>query len=136
MTLREYMGWPGPTTHRQYLTEVVWDSEEWNRPDRSDHYLMRIAYEVYSIGAALSKGTSRSLDHFKLKFKAPTPKKVLTRDEQLQQLAWQKAVWLGGTGARVGKGTDLLQLADGTTWDGSKPVLPTGVEEASLTPLG
>ena len=43
------MGWPGPMTHRQYLLWRVWSQEQWNRPSRSDHYLMAVARELRAL---------------------------------------------------------------------------------------
>lgn len=31
------------TTHRQYQVWMRWLSDEWNRPSRTDHYLMQLA---------------------------------------------------------------------------------------------
>ncbi|MHC4687246.1 MAG: hypothetical protein ACYTEW_23490, partial [Planctomycetota bacterium] len=55
--------------------------EQWNRPSRSDQYLMQIAQEVRRV---LSKDPEAiKLDHFKIRFelveKKPTPK--LTRSQ-------------------------------------------------------
>jgi hypothetical protein len=55
-------------THRQHLTWLAWLEMEWDRPGRSDHYLMSIACEVRRV---LSKKPDRvKLDHFWLKFAA------------------------------------------------------------------
>lgn len=43
MSLRECMA---AHTHREYLMWMAWRQLEWNRPSRTDHYLMQIALEV------------------------------------------------------------------------------------------
>jgi hypothetical protein len=45
------MGWHGPVTHRQYCVWQYWLASEWNQPDRSDHYLMQIAFAILRVNA-------------------------------------------------------------------------------------
>jgi hypothetical protein len=45
-TLGEYLGWPGPVTHRQHAAMLAWEAEEWNQPSRTDYYLMSLTAEV------------------------------------------------------------------------------------------
>jgi len=37
------MGWCGPMTHRQFEVWQEWLNQQWNKPSRTDHYLLRIA---------------------------------------------------------------------------------------------
>lgn len=43
MTVEECMK---RTPHRHYLAWMAWYEREWNKPDRSDHYLMQIAQYI------------------------------------------------------------------------------------------
>lgn len=45
------MGWDGPVTYRQYCAWQYWLASEWNQPDRSDHYLMQIAFAILRTNA-------------------------------------------------------------------------------------
>jgi hypothetical protein len=51
MHLHEYMGWPGPVTHRQHLAWREWLESQWNAPSRSDYYVMQLTSDVRSIFA-------------------------------------------------------------------------------------
>ena len=63
-SLNELMGWDGPLTHRQFLAWQWWLAEEWNRPNRSDHYAMQTAS---AMEGALG-GQQRQLTEWKIKF--------------------------------------------------------------------
>lgn len=53
-------------TNRQYLVTLAWLQQQWNRPTRSDSYLMQIACEVRRV---LSKDPRKiHLSHFELEF--------------------------------------------------------------------
>ncbi len=41
------MGWLGPMTDWQFRVWLAWLDMEWNRPSRTDHYLMRIAQRCH-----------------------------------------------------------------------------------------
>ena len=56
-------------THRQYLVTVAWLEEQWQHPDRSDHYLMQIACEVRRVLAS-QPGKIMPSD-FQIKFEEP-----------------------------------------------------------------
>jgi hypothetical protein len=62
------MGWPGPLTWRQFTAWRAWSAEEWNRPDRHDHYLMQAA-------AAFGGG---QIDKYRLKFRSAGDKPPVT----------------------------------------------------------
>lgn len=58
-------------SHREFSTWDAWLEEEWNRPNRSDHYLMQIAATAARI---LAKNPSAVKDaDFKLKFEVKAP---------------------------------------------------------------
>ena len=83
-------------THRQYMDWLAWFEQELNNPDRTDHYLMQIAYEVK--WGNVKDGKSLKLDHFKLPFKrvkaksvAPSAKRKETKQEAT---ARAKAIWM------------------------------------------
>lgn len=64
------MGWTGPTTLRQ---AHIWDEflmDEWNRPSRSDHYLMAIAAEIRAVRGMFARSPRPvRLGDFIIKFK-------------------------------------------------------------------
>lgn len=51
-------------SHREYLTRLAWLDLQWNKPSRTDHYLMRI------VQALVDKKGKRKLSDFVLPFKA------------------------------------------------------------------
>jgi hypothetical protein len=69
------MGWYGPMTLRQFEAWEEWDDEQWNRPDRSDHYQMQTTV------AMLSKNPG--MDKLKIKFEKVGPRPPLA--EQIKQ---------------------------------------------------
>lgn len=88
------MGWSGPLTHRQYLAWQAWFDAEWDRPNRTDNYLMSIACEVRR---SQSKRPARhKLEHMRLKFRR---KHEQTGPPSQAQIDAAKAVWM----ARVGR---------------------------------
>lgn len=44
------MGWPGPMTARQWRLWLWWLDDEWERPNRSDNYLIAVRQEVRNLG--------------------------------------------------------------------------------------
>ncbi len=81
-------------THREYLTWEVWLDEEWDKPSRSDNYLMQIAMEVERV---LSKNPNKIQMKSKLlKFVAP----VVPNLNPEARLAQSKAVWSAVTGKK------------------------------------
>lgn len=65
------MGWDGPLTHRQYLVWQTWLAGEWNKPSRTDHYLMQIAFYI-------------------LRSNVTTPKRVLMEDQKIEFIIGNK----------------------------------------------
>lgn len=45
------MGWEEPLTHRQFLAWQEWLNLQWNEPDRTDHYLMQVSYDIRRVNA-------------------------------------------------------------------------------------
>lgn len=85
MPLRECMQ---KTTHREYLAWMDWLDDQWEKPSRTDNYLMQIALEIRSV---LSKNPrSIKLQHFLLKFLGKEPE--LTPEQATRQA---KARWGG-----------------------------------------
>lgn len=81
------MGWPGPMTHRQFLTWHAWLAMEWSRPSRSDYYQMQTACEVRRV---LSKKPRQvKIKHFHLEFDGSDRPRM----SQEQAVAWSKAKW-------------------------------------------
>jgi len=61
------MGWQGPLTHRQAIVWQAYLEDQWERPSRSDFYLMQIACEAaYSNRKRPSKV---KLDAFRIEFR-------------------------------------------------------------------
>lgn len=84
---------------REYKVWLTHFEEEWQRPSRTDWYLMQIAREVACV---LSKNPNKiETKTFKLKFedpdKKPDPK---NRDKQIEQ---SKGIWRALVGAFSGK---------------------------------
>jgi len=83
------MGWPGPMTHRQFLTWMRWLEEEDNHPSRTDNYLMQIAAEVCRV--LHRKPETVKLSDFVMKFKRVKPMK--TEEEKKKALKESKRRW-------------------------------------------
>jgi len=77
-------------TYREYLTYLADYGEEWNQPDRHDHYLMQIAAEIRSI---FNKNVT--IDKLKIPFKSTTDtkRKVATKEEREEATRLAKAAW-------------------------------------------
>lgn len=82
------MGWEGPTTHRQYKAWAAWLEEEWDRPNRTDGYLMQIAAEVRR--GHVKQPRRVRLKDFLLSFTGKKPAPTLTVE---QASAIAKARW-------------------------------------------
>ncbi len=86
--LHEVMGWSGPMTHRQYLALVYWMDLEWDRPNRTDYYLMQVAACVERlIRVTLHMNTNDvQVANMKLVFApAPTPEQMSQDEEALRE---------------------------------------------------
>ena len=90
MHLHEIMGWSGPLTHRQFLLWRAWLDEQWNRPSRSDHYLMGVGCEVRRANAR--NPAAVQLSHLKITFERVESARPMSD----QQIAASKARWMRG----------------------------------------
>lgn len=107
MHLHDLMGWGGPMTHRQYLAWQAWLGMEWNRPSRSDHYLMQLA--LVTMRANMKHPGRVQMKHLQLEFKEVTrtaskPEGRLDPRKIEKAAAVSKARWfgmLGKSGSRV-----------------------------------
>lgn len=101
MSPREYKS---KHTHREHLDWLVHFDNEWNTPDRADHYLMLLITEVRRMFA--KNPNSIKLEDAKIEFKSADTKPVLgiSDDEKRKQAAaFAKAKWLGMMTAPVVK---------------------------------
>lgn len=86
------LGWPALPTHRQYRTWTVWELGEWNRPSRSDHYVMQLTAEVRRIVGWMNKNPGPlSLDKLKISFKSRSSEEEPIDVEEISRRAM--AVW-------------------------------------------
>lgn len=85
-------------TFRQYEVWVAFMDEQWNRPDRGDHYLMQIAAEVRR--SYTTKPTQVKESKFKIEFEAKTKDKPkpMTDQQKAAANAIAKARWMGAVG--------------------------------------
>lgn len=87
-----WRGWKRKLTHRQFSVWQQWQINEWNTPDRHDHYLMALRAEVRSLFSANVK-----LDDMELEFEEP-PK---TEEEAKRRAAAKsKGAWSKGMGGQ------------------------------------
>jgi len=81
-------------THREYLLWTSWLDAEWEKPSRSDNYLMQIAMEVARV---LSKKPKLfRLEQFKLTWQKEKPKQSKLTKKEAAKIS--KARWFGMTG--------------------------------------
>lgn len=90
------MGWPGATTGRQFRAWAAWCAEDYNRPSRTDHYLIAVRAEIRAFKAMFSSRAATFAD-LMLKFEIPETKAPLTAEErealEAERLAQDKARW-------------------------------------------
>lgn len=89
--LYEYLGQPGPLTHREHMTWLAWEQLQWNRPSRSDYYQMQTAFEICRSNAAKPKKIQ--FEWFVMKFKDPTGVERQLKATQ-GTIAASKAAWI------------------------------------------
>jgi len=82
------LGWPGPVTNRQFEAWQCWRGLQWDRPDRTDQYLMQIACEV--VRSRVKDPAKVKLSHFKLDFGRSGRERPVTRE---QATRWSQAAW-------------------------------------------
>jgi hypothetical protein len=82
------LGW-GPLTHREFVTWQAWLDEQWNKPSRTDFYLMRIAYYLLS-------EPPHDLNQMKIPFEKKSIKRRMSKTEatQMAKNKWLPAVGL------------------------------------------
>lgn len=90
-------------SHREYLLWQRWFSDQWNRPDRHDWYLMRVCQTLVKMLKG-KKGQVPDLEFFKVKFEKPAPKTPVDETDP-DYIAQQKSLWhnLFSRGANRGK---------------------------------
>lgn len=80
-------------THRQFLGWDAWLEEQWNRPDRNDHYLMQIAVTIQRLLAKNPK--SIKLSNFKLSFEREAlPGSIADLKRQREEAKKSERTWL------------------------------------------
>lgn len=80
-------------TLREYRIWMAYLDEQWNQPNRTDHYLMQIARDVKRV---LSRHPGKiQLDDSKLTFEQKADKPKQTKE---QAAAVSKAAWMGRVG--------------------------------------
>lgn len=94
VTLNQYMGWFGPLTHRQHLLNVMLTEEEFNRPSRTDYYIMSLTATVQRLLA--KNPQSITLDQQQITFTKKT--KESEEEERKRQIEFSKAIWIGAAG--------------------------------------
>ena len=80
-------------THREYLMWMEWLDAQWNRPSRTDNYLMLIAAEVRRVLS--KKPNSIKLSHFLLKFSKAGAAPKMTKEQKTAMAKAQWFSWLG-----------------------------------------
>ena len=77
-------------THRQYLVMVQWLKDQWDKPSRSDWYLMQVAQKVLML--LTKKELPVGSQKLTFEFKAPPTQEELEQDEEAKVLA-EKLQW-------------------------------------------
>lgn len=98
------------TTHRQHLTWVEWLEAQWNRPDRTDHYLMQVAAEV-TAGRVKRPGEIK-MSRYVLKFKSRQEARAESEAERKARVDRSKAFWFGGVGLKPDGTVDPERMAE------------------------
>lgn len=104
--------WP----NRLYEAALEWLSQEWNKPSRTDQYLIQVATEVRR--SCAKKPRTVKFEHLKLKFVTKEGKKAVdskVADEMAKQVWYQRA-GVDATQVRVvkqGEDANLLPNPEG-----------------------
>ncbi len=84
-------------TDREYRIRLAWLEMQWNRPTRSDNYLMQICQEIRRVLSKKPNGIK--LAHFKLTFGTGTAVErksyPQTKEEKDKATAMSQASWFG-----------------------------------------
>lgn len=73
------------TSHREYLVWMAWLDRQWDRPSRTDNYLMQVAYQVaYEVRRIFSTNSANmpTMGEFKLRFKPVISQPIEVDTEQ------------------------------------------------------
>lgn len=93
------MGWGvlpnGRVTRRQHYIMLLWLGEEWDRPTKTEYYLMQIACEARRVFSR--KPDKIKMEHFKLEFGSPLKRR---RDKPEDT----KNKWIGALSSAGGMG--------------------------------
>lgn len=82
-------------TNREYNLWMAYLESQWNRPNRTDNYLMQIAQEIRRV---LSKNPGAiKADGFKLKFEVTEAEEPIPPQEKADR---SRSVWLGSVGVK------------------------------------
>lgn len=140
MTIQELLGWSPGVTHRQMLMLIAWEEEQWNIPNRTDHYLMMLA----CIQARANSKTPQSIQpkDFALSFSKKST--TISKDDAEKQLAYAKAsraAMLGGMKRltiidREGNIIKAPELPPRGSAGGMHPMLITKAEHAKRIRTG
>ena len=88
--------------HREYVSWQLYLQEDWNKPSRSDNYLMLIAYAVANVLKKKPKPFSSKRFRLKFTFGGTKPNKAeKTEDEKKAYLKRSRGSWFGALG--IGK---------------------------------
>jgi hypothetical protein len=98
--LHELMGWPGPLTYRQYKTWEAWLEAEWNRPSRTDHYLMQLNATLIAVNSKARANVK--LDKQRIPFVTPARRRAreLTPEEATAVAVGRVLGMFGGMAVR------------------------------------
>jgi hypothetical protein len=89
LPLSEVLGWRGPLTYRQFLVLLAWIEIQYDRPSRTDYYLMAQTMEIRSVAGMFSKRRSVRMRDFVLDFGTRAKPKL----SEQAKLELNKAVW-------------------------------------------
>lgn len=81
-------------THREYQVWMCWLEKQWNKPSRSDHYLMRVAQRV--LQSQSTKPQKVDLDDQKVSFTLVKKKtEEETVESKKEKSKYSKSIWTG-----------------------------------------
>lgn len=102
------MGWEGPMTQRHFEVWEAWLDREWNKPNRSDHYLMRVMHEVKYQGVKEKPSVSLK-ERYGIKFEfsyGPPPVERSQDEVNTEAARMAESVWCGYLGLQLGEYTN------------------------------
>lgn len=87
------MGWDGPLTNRQFKVWQAWLLDEYNRPSRTDLYLMQIAAVIRQVNCrSVAEAQRVRLKDFHLTLREPGPKLTTEQATRYAKARWSAAV--------------------------------------------